>query len=182
MGGEETTKLTLLGAFWDAGQTPERVASGGKEEGEGVGGVQTGETDGRDDNGRTQQDRGGEDGGEKVEDAYGGFQLGEGGGACSDGVHGGTACGGVHMVGGGPDSQGEKGLPWHWACGGDVEGSGGNFKLPAHSLHRLPRLPPRILGGLRHRYRHPRGQTASAVSGLDGGGHVRDIYGPAQGV
>ena len=39
--------------------------------------------------------------------------------------------------------------------GGDVEGSGGNFKSPAHSLYHLPRLPPRISGGSRHMYRHP---------------------------
>ena len=38
-------------------------------------------------------------------------------------------------------------LPWHWPRGGDVEGSGRNFKFPAHSLHHLPRLPPQILGG-----------------------------------
>ena len=69
-----------------------------------------------------------------------------------------------------------------WTCGGDVEGSGGNFKSPAHSLHYHPRLPPQISGGLRHRYHHPRGQTASSVSGLEGGGPVHDPPGPAQGV
>ena len=56
-----------------------------------------------------------------------------------------------------------------------MEGSDRDFKPPAHSLHQLPRLPPRISGGLRHRYRHPQGQTASAVSGLEGGGPVRDL-------
>ena len=33
-----------------------------------------------------------------------------------------------------------------------------------------------------HRYRHPRGQTASAVSGIEGGGPARDLPGPTQGV
>ena len=69
-----------------------------------------------------------------------------------------------------------------WPCGGDVEGSGGDLKFPSHSLHRLPQLPPRILGGLRHRYCHPQGKTDSAVSGLEGGGPVRDLPGPEQGI
>ena len=64
-------------------------------------------------------------------------------------------CGGGHVAGGSPDPQGEMGLPWHFPCGGDVEGSGGDFKSPAHILHHLPRLPTWILGGSRHRYRHP---------------------------
>ena len=51
------------------------------------------------------------------------------------------------MTGGDYDPQGEKGLPLHWSRGGDVEGIGGDFKLPAHILHHLPRIPPRILGG-----------------------------------
>ena len=59
------------------------------------------------------------------------------------------------MAGSGPDSQGEKGLPWHWTRGGDVEGSGGDLKSPNHSLHHYSRLPPRILGGSRHRFCHP---------------------------
>ena len=113
---------------------------------------------------------------------YGGIKLGDGGGTCVDGVQGGATGGGGHVAGGGPDYQGKKGLPWNWPHGGDVEGSGGNFKLTAHSLRNLPRLPPRILGRSRHRYRHPRGQAASEVSGIEGGGPVRDIPGPAQDV
>ena len=35
MGGEENTKSPLRGAFWDTVQTPERVASGGREGGKG---------------------------------------------------------------------------------------------------------------------------------------------------
>ena len=72
------------------------------------------------------------------------------------------------MVGSGTDSQGGEGLPGHWPCGGDVEGSGGDFKLPAHGLHHLSRLPPWFPGRSRHRYRHPRGQAASAASSLEG--------------
>ena len=50
-----------------------------------------------------------------------------------------------------------KVLTWHWPLGGDVEGSGVDFKSPARSLHHLPQIPPRILGRSRHRYCHPRG-------------------------
>ena len=63
-----------------------------------------------------------------------------------------------------------------------MEGSGGDFKSPARSLHHLPQLPSRILGGSQHRYRYPLGQADSAVSGLEGEGPVRDITGPAQAV
>ena len=63
-----------------------------------------------------------------------------------------------------------------------MEGSGGYFKSPSRGLHHLPRLPPWISGGLRHRYCHPRGQSALAASGLEGGGPVRDIPGTSQGV
>ena len=150
-----TTKSPLRGAFWDAGRTPERVASGAKEEGEGGGGDLTGEPDGREEYARTRQDREGGDGGEQREDAYGGFQLVEGGGARSEVVLGGVACIGVHVEGGGPYPQGVEILPWNWPRGGYVEVSGGDFKSPAHSLHHLPRLPPHISGGSRHRYRHP---------------------------
>ena len=86
------------------------------------------------------------------------------------------------MAGGVPDSQGGKGLPWHWPCRGDVEGSGRNFKSPAHILHHLPRLPPQILGGSRHRYCHTQGQASSAASGLEGKGPVCDLPGLSQGV
>ena len=90
---------------------------------------------------------------------FGVGQLDEGRGPRPVGVHGGEACGGRDMVGGCTDSQGEKGLPGNWTCGGDVEGSGGDFKYPAHSLHHLPRLPPLVPGSLRDRYRHPRVQA-----------------------
>ena len=78
--------------------------------------------------------------------------------------------------------RGEEGLLGHRPRGGDVESSGGDSKLPFHSLHHLPRLPPWFKGGSRHRYRHPRGQAATAACGLEGGGPVHDIPGPAQGV
>ena len=86
------------------------------------------------------------------------------------------------MEDGDPDSQGEEGLPGHRPCGGDVEGSGGDFKSLAHGLHHLPRLTPWIPGGSHHRYRHPQGQAASAAIGLEEGDHVRDIPIPSQGV
>ena len=103
---------------------------------------------------------GGGDGGEQGGDTYRGFQLGEGGGTHPDGVWVGVTGGGGHVAGGGTDSQGEKGIPWHWPLGGDVEGSGGDFKLPAHSLHHLPRIPPHISGGSWHMYRHPRTESS----------------------
>ena len=84
------------------------------------------------------------------------------------------------MAGGGSDLKGEKGLLWHWPHGGDMEVSISDFKSPAHSLHHLPRLPTKVSGGSRHGYRHPRGQTALAVIGLEGRCSVHDIYGPEQ--
>ena len=42
MGGDKTTQSPLRRSFCNAGQAPERVASGGEEEGEGGGGDQTG--------------------------------------------------------------------------------------------------------------------------------------------
>ena len=86
------------------------------------------------------------------------------------------------MADGGPDYQGEEVLLGHWTREGDVEGSGGDFKLTAHGLHHLPRLPPWFSGGLRHRYHYHQGQSASAASGFEGGGTVRDLPGSAQGV
>ena len=142
MGGDTTTKSLLRGAFRDAVRAPERVASSGEEEGE-VGCVgPTEKPDGREDDGSIQRDGGGGDVGDQGEYSHGGFQLGEGGGAYSDGVQGGADCGGFHVSGGGPYPQGVKVLPWHWPCGGDVEGSVGYFKSPARILHHLPQLPP----------------------------------------
>ena len=86
------------------------------------------------------------------------------------------------MAGGGTIPNGEMGLPWHRPHGGRVEGSGENSKTMAHSLRHLPRIPPWIPGRLKHRYRHPRGQTASSVSSLEGGGPVHNIYGSVQDV
>ena len=86
------------------------------------------------------------------------------------------------MAGGSPTTPKEKGLLWHWPHVGDVEGSGDDFKSPYQSLHHLPRLLPRISGGLRQRYRHPRVQADSAASGLEGGDPVCDVPGPAQGL
>ena len=86
------------------------------------------------------------------------------------------------MAGGGPDSQGEEGPLGHWPWGGDMEGSGGDFKLPAHGLHHLPRLPPCVPGRSRNSYRHPRGQAVTTSCGLEGVVPVHDIPGSAQGV
>ena len=85
------------------------------------------------------------------------------------------------MTGGGIDTQEERWIPLHWTCGGDVEGSGGDFKSPVHGLHHLPQLPSWVSGRLRHRYRHPLGQDASEVICLEGGGRVHDLSGTAQG-
>ena len=64
--------------------------------------------------------------------------------------------------------------------GGDVEGSGGNFKSPTHILHHLPRLPTQISGGSRHRDHHPRGQSDTEASSLEGEGPVCGLPVPAQ--
>ena len=63
-----------------------------------------------------------------------------------------------------------------------MQGSGSNFKSLTQSLHHFPQLPPRFSGGSRNGHRHPRGQTASAVSGPEIGGPSHDISGPAQGL
>ena len=55
-------------------------------------------------------------------------------------------------------------------------------QLPDRNLHHLPRLPTRISGGSRHMYRHPRVQAVTTACGHEGGGPVRDLPGPAQGV
>ena len=63
-----------------------------------------------------------------------------------------------------------------------MEGSGGDSKPSAHSLHHLPQLPPLIPGRLRHRYHHLRSQNDLAVINHEGGGNVRDLSVPVQGV
>ena len=62
-------------------------------------------------------------------------KLDEGRGPRPGNIPGGKSRGGGNVSGGSPDTQGEEGIPGHWPCGGDVEGSGGNFKSPVHSLH-----------------------------------------------
>ena len=80
-------------------------------------------------------------GGEGDVDREGDYALGEGGGP-GEGVFWGGADGGrSYVTSGGPDPQGERGIPQNRSRGGGVEGSGGNSKLPAHSLHHLPQLP-----------------------------------------
>ena len=74
------------------------------------------------------------------------------------------------------------GVPQHMTSVGSVEGSGGDSQSPRHILHKLPRRPPWFLGGLRHMYCFPRGQTASEVNGHKGRVLVRNIFGPAQSV
>ena len=74
--------------------------------------------------------------------------------------------GGDKLAGSGPNPKRERVLQWHWPCGDDVEVCGGDFKFPSHKLHHITRLPPQILGGSRHMYRHPQGQNASEDSGL----------------
>ena len=132
MDGDTTTQSTLRGDVGDVGKTPEDVAVGSEK-------CREGRDD--DDKGRDDVEQG--DNSVSASDgAYGGGQLGNGSGPSTDGVPGGETGGGGHMAVGGPDSQGEEGLTGRWPCGGDVEGSGGDFKSPAHSLHHLPRLPP----------------------------------------
>ena len=46
--------------------------------------------------------------------------------------------------------------------------SEGDFQLQIHSLHKLPRRPPRFTGGFQHGYLFPQYQTASEVDGHEG--------------
>ena len=79
------------------------------------------------------------------------------------------------MAGGGNDTKGATGVQGDWASVGDVEGCGGDLTSPAHNLHHLPRIPTRISGGSRHKYRHPRGQVVTTACVHEGGGPVRDL-------
>ena len=83
-------------------------------------------------------------GGKPEERQCGSSELGAGGRACTNGISGGGVGGGIYMAGGSPYPQGEKGLPGHRPCGGDVEGSGGDSKLLFHILHHLPRREPSL--------------------------------------
>ena len=56
MGGDTTTQSLIRGGLQDTGQAPERVVSGGKDEGEGGGGGQTGKSNRRKDDVRNRQD------------------------------------------------------------------------------------------------------------------------------
>ena len=177
MGGDTTPQSPLRGAVRDECGAPQEVAGDGAE---GRKGKKKGREGGDDDDGEGGDDREQRDFSGANRDRGG--QLDEGHGPRPVGVPGGEAGGGIHVEGGGPDSKGEEGLPGNWPRGGYVEGSGGDFKSPAHGLHHLPRLPPWVPGRLRDRYRHPRGQAATEASGLEGGGPVRDLHGPAKGV
>ena len=108
--------------------------------------------------------------------------MAEGGGAGAGGLPGGAAGGGYHIVGGGTDPQGGRGLLRYMTSVGGVEVSGGDSKSLLHSLHQLSRRPPWFPGGLWHRYCSLRGQTASSGNSHEGRGPVRNIYGLAQGV
>ena len=70
-------------------------------------------------------------------------------------------------------------LPSHNPCQPSTHVRG---KSPFHILHYLPRLPPWIQGGSRHRYCQPLGQAITTACGLEGGVPVPDLPGPAQGV
>ena len=54
----------------------------------------------------------------------------------------------------GRDSMGGV-LIRHRPRGGDLEVGGGDYQLPLHRRHHLPRLTPWIPGGLRYGDRHP---------------------------
>ena len=175
MGGDTNTQSPLQGGAGDEGGTPKEVAGDGVK-------VRRGRDRG-DDNSEGRDEGEQRDYGRSVRDGtYGGGKLDNGHGPSPVGVPGRETDGGGHMAGGGTDPQEEDGLTGHWPRGGDVEGSGGDFKSPAHGLHHLPRLPPWFTGGSWYRYRYPRGQAASEASGLEGGGPVRDLPESAQGV
>ena len=103
-----------------------------------------------------QRTRGGRDIGGGVDgDQEGAEKMGEGGGPGEGGFKGGADGRRSHMTGGGTDPQGENGILWYRPREGGVEGSVGDSKSPAHSLHNLPRLPPCLPGRLLIRHLHP---------------------------
>ena len=95
-------------------------------------------------------------GGEDDRDvSTGHIPLVEGSGVDSDGLLRGTVGGGVHVAGGGTDTQDGRELPRHRPGGGGVEGSGGSSQFLPHHLHRLPQRPPWFPGVFRHQDRLP---------------------------
>ena len=83
----------------------------------------------------------------------------EGGGYSSTSVPRQGHCRGGGLAGGGTDPKRGRVLPCHRHHGGDLEVSCGDSQSPLHRRHHLPRLPPRIPGGLRYGDRHPQGQA-----------------------
>ena len=162
MGGQTPTQKPLRGGVADAGGAHQGMARGGQESREGKY------------RGHGECRPGGPIGG--------GRKLDEVRGPRPVGVQGRRPSWGSDLAGGSTDPQEEEGLLGHRPPGGDVEDSGGDSKSPFHILHNLPRLPPWIQGGSRHRYGHPLSQAASEASGLEGGGPVCGLPGPAQGV
>ena len=106
--------------------------------------------------------------------------MGEGGGSSLTSVPRRINTIGGGLAGGGPDPGRGRGPLQNRPRGGDMDGGGGDSQLPLRRRHHLPRLPPRIPGGLRYRDRHPRAQDASAGCGLEGGGPPCNLPGPAQ--
>ena len=82
-------------------------------------------------------------------------QVVEGGGPSSTSVTRWGRRRGGDLIGGGTDTKRGRVILRHRPCGGDLEFSGGGYQSPLHRRHHLPRIPPRIPGGLRYGYRHP---------------------------
>ena len=121
VGGTEATEQLLRGTLGDTIRLSQGGARGGAE----------GRCSGRRSDGGggrgDRRNRGGRDGGiEGGGDQEGADKLGEGGGP-GEGKFRCVAAGRrSHMLGGSPDSQGERGLPWYRPNVGGLEGSGGD--------------------------------------------------------
>ena len=135
MGGKAAAKPLLQGALRGESVEPKGVVGIGAEGGGRVGKSSSSISYSF----SNRRARGGGYGGEKVDVKYDDDTLGEGG---EGGFWVGASIGGFHVAGGGTDTQGDRGILFYRPCGGAVEGSVGDSKSPAHSLHRLPRLPP----------------------------------------
>ena len=148
MGGTEATEQLFWGTLEDTSGASQGLARGGAEGG-------GGKSSGGGSRGK-QSTRGGRYIGGGVDgDQEGADKIGEGGGPGEGGFMRGSDDRRSHVAGGGTDPQGENGISQYRPSEGGVEGSGGDYKSPAHSLHHLPRLPPCLPGRSLIRHLHP---------------------------
>ena len=84
------------------------------------------------------------------------------------------------MAGGGPDTQGRRGITWYWPSGGDVEGKNDDSQYPLQCLHKLTRKTSMVSGKVTAQAPLPWVEMASSLNDHEGGDPVRNISGSSQ--